>query len=110
MKKNLKHGRRDREQWRSLVEEWRRSGATAKEFANSRGLSATSLYYWSSVLARATRAPAAKLLPVRVAPSVAQCAAELELAIGPARVRFDEGTSPAYVAALVRALLEASTR
>jgi hypothetical protein len=107
MKKPENRTRRDRKQWQALVDEWRAGGAKAKEFARSRGLSATSLYYWSSVLSRG--APMPKLLPVRMAPQIAR-SSELELWVGPARVRFDEGTSPAYVGALARALLEASAR
>jgi transposase-like protein len=109
MRKPEKRVRRDRKQWQTLVEEWRSSGANAKEFARTHGLSTTSLYYWSSVLSRAAPAPMPKLLPVRVAAQVAR-SSELELWVGPARVRFDEGTSPAYVGALARALLEANAR
>jgi hypothetical protein len=109
MKKAGKHTRRNREQWQALVEEWRGSGVKANEFALSRGLSTTSLYYWSSLLARTAQAPTPKLLPVRVAPQAAR-SFDLELAVGPARVRFEEGTAPAYVGALARALLEATSR
>jgi transposase-like protein len=109
MKKPEKRTRRDRKQWQALVDEWRSSGANAKEFARRHGLSATSLYYWSSVLSRAARAAMPKLLPVRVAAQIAR-SSELELWVGPARVRFDEATSPTYVGALARALLEATTR
>jgi hypothetical protein len=109
MKKSEKRARRDRGQWQALVDEWRSSGANAKEFARTRGLSTTSLYYWSSVLSRAVLAPTPKLLPVRLAPQIAR-SSELELCVGPARVRFDEETSPTYVGALARALLEATAR
>lgn len=108
MKKTDKRTRRSRAQWQALVEEWRGSGVKANEFALSRGLSTTSLYYWSSVLARAAP-PTPKLLPVRVAPQLAR-SFDLELAVGPARVRFEQGTAPAYVGALARALLEAASR
>jgi transposase-like protein len=101
--------RRDRKHWQTLVEQWRSSGANAKEFARTHGLSATSLYYWSSVLSRAAPAPLPKLLPVRMAAQIAR-SSELELWVGAAHVRFDEGTSPAYVGALARVLLEATAR
>jgi hypothetical protein len=110
MKKSEKRTRLDREQWRTLVSEWRSSGTKAQEFARTRGLKPANLYYWSSVLARAAEpAPVPKLLPVRVTPQVSRSPA-VELAVGPTRIRFEAGTSPSYVAALARALLEATTR
>ena len=112
MKKSEKCTRLDREQWRTLVSEWRSSGTKAQEFARTRGLKPANLYYWSSVLARAAEpapAPMPKLLPVRVTSQTPRSPA-VELAVGPTRVRFEEGTSPSYVAALARALLEATSR
>lgn len=39
--------KRTRDEWRRQVRDWRRSGLTAKEFAASRGLSASTLAWWS---------------------------------------------------------------
>lgn len=110
MKKRERRAVRNREQWRALVAEWKASGQTAKDFARERDMASTSLFYWSSVLRReeAVRGPA-RLLPVRVtAGAAALRTAQLELAVGAMRVRFDDGTAPHYVAAIARALLEAS--
>jgi hypothetical protein len=52
MKKTEGRVRRDREQWSALVAEWRASGVQGREFARLKGLSASSLYYWSSVVGR----------------------------------------------------------
>ncbi len=101
---------RDREQWRALVSEWKASGQTAKAFAHERDVGAASLFYWSSIFQReALPRGAARLLPVRVTPgAAAPRPAELELAVGAMRVRFDDAAAPQYVAAIARALLEVS--
>ncbi|MFM2420220.1 MAG: hypothetical protein RL385_4943 [Pseudomonadota bacterium] len=109
MKKHEKSGRRTRDEWRAVVAEWKASGQSAREFAAARGLSRGSLFYWSSELAREAPTPAAKLLPVRVMPSVVPTAREVELTVGSVRVRLDGQASPAYVAALARALVDATT-
>jgi hypothetical protein len=96
--KNEKQGRRDRNEWRALVAEWRASGAQASEFARRRGLKVANLYYWSSVLGREAK-PAARLVPVQLAPSTLRTA-ELELVVGAARIRFQEGARPTYIAAV----------
>jgi hypothetical protein len=89
-----------------LVDEWRASGKPMKEFAGERELSANCLSYWSSTLQREPRrAPAPRLLPVRVSASSEVVAPGLELVVGPLRLRFEGGSSPAYVAAVARALL-----
>ena len=109
MKKNEKRSRRDRNAWRSLVAEWRASGMQAPEFAQRHGLKIANLYYGSSVLGREQPKAAARLVPVQLAASASH-AVDLELVVGPARVRFQENTPPEYVAALARALLEACGR
>lgn len=77
-----------------------------KEFAGERELSANCLSYWSSTLRRESRkAHAPRLLPVRVSTSPEIVAPGLELVVGPLRLRFEGGSSPAYVAAVARALL-----
>lgn len=114
MKKAERRAFRGRDAWHALVAEWKASGKTAMEFARERDLSAASLFYWSSALRReSTPRPSSetmKLLPVQVTPSVVGSrTAELELAVGQVRVRFDDGASPQYVAALAQALLDSAT-
>jgi hypothetical protein len=110
MRKSKRAQRRSRDEWRVLVGEWKVSGAPAREFADRRGLSASSLLYWSSVLRREAPArPLPKLLPVRVTPAVDAPERALELVVGPLRVRFEGGTTPAYVAAVARALMDAAS-
>lgn len=107
MAKTKKSASRSRDEWRSLVQAWKASGTTAKAFSEAQGLNTASLFYWSSVFKReVTNEAAAKLLPVRVSPVDVRRPA-MELRVGPTRVRFEGGTSPGYVAALARALLEA---
>jgi transposase-like protein len=105
MKAGEKARRRGREEWRGLVHEWRASGMRMKDFARQRGISASSLAYWSSTLGREPRKTAPKLLPVRVSPAAEMVAPGVSLLVGPLQFRFDGGTSPAYVAAVARALL-----
>ena len=78
-------------------------------FSASNGLSTASLFCWSSIFKREepTRV-SGKLLPVRVT-SVDAKRAELELRLGVMRVRFEDGTSPRYVAELARALLDVAS-
>jgi hypothetical protein len=110
MKKRERSPARSREEWRVLVREWKASGSTAKEFARMRELGVTNLFYWSSTLKReAAPTRVAALLPVHLPAPVHESRAELELAVGPMRVRFDNGASPRYVAALAQALLEAES-
>jgi hypothetical protein len=110
MKRSQRAQRRSREEWRILVDEWRASGKPMKEFAGERELSANCLSYWSSTLQRERRKPPTpKLLPVRVMASQEFAGPGLELDVGPLRLRFAGGASPAYVAAVARALLTAGS-
>lgn len=110
MKKPGRHAARSREEWVGLVSEWKTSGSTARAFASARGLSVSSLFYWSSTLKREapTARAGSRLLPVRVTAAAPQHLTALELVVGGTRVRFDGGASPRYVAALAQALLEAA--
>lgn len=78
-----------------------------KEFAGERELSANCLSYWSSTLKREPRRATPRLLPVRVSTSAEAATPGLELVLGPLRLRFEGGSSPAYIAAVARALLMA---
>ena len=109
MKSSEKRSRKDRSAWRVLVAEWRTSGEKAPEFARRRGLKATSLYYWSSVLGREAATPTTRLVPVQVVRNEARTMGT-ELAVGAVRVRFEDAPPAAYVASLARALLETGVR
>jgi len=109
MRKRERAPRRSRAQWRVLVDEWKASGVPAREFARARDLSTSSLQYWSSMFRRETPPRATpKLLPVRVTNAADVQERALELVVGPVRVRFEGGTSPTYVAAVARSLLDAA--
>ncbi|MFM2416704.1 MAG: hypothetical protein RL385_1427 [Pseudomonadota bacterium] len=110
MRKSDGRVRRTRAQWAALVGEWRASGLSGPEFARSHALKLPSWHYWSSTLGRAAERPPPKLLPVHVAPPQLVRGARFELAVGMARLRFDESASPAYIADLARALATASSR
>jgi len=91
------------------VTRWRRSGVPAAQFAESEGLSVTTLRWWSSALGRDTRAAhgstAIEPIEIAVAPSTLnRMASPVEVAIGEAVVRCEIGADVEYIAALVRAL------
>jgi hypothetical protein len=50
--------------WRALIEAQEKSGLTARAFAESRGITVTTMYWWRSQLRR--RRPATELVPVDV--------------------------------------------
>lgn len=109
MKKTENAASRSREEWRGLVQEWKVSGQTAKEFCQARGLSRTCLFHWSSVFKRGTASAVSdRLVPVRVAKALDVCVptSRVELEVGRFHLRFDSGASPQYVASLARALSE----
>lgn len=70
-----------------------------------------SLLHWSRMLRRETAAHRApKLVPVHVTAAAVDAAERgPELVVGSLRVRFAGDTSPAYVAAVARALQDAAT-
>jgi transposase-like protein len=77
------------------------------EFARQRGVAYSTLQYWRHKLSKDESAPVVQLVPVRVAdaPEIAEGdARELEARVGPFALRFRAGTSPRYVADLLRAL------
>ena len=61
--------RRDR--WAGLVRRWRRSGQTAREFAESAGVNAGTLAYWAWRLKREGRSRDERLLKRRSRRSIA---------------------------------------
>ena len=48
----------NREQWRELVQRWRRSGQTRQSFARSAGVNANTLSWWAWKLKREASEPA----------------------------------------------------
>lgn len=86
---------------------WRRSGLTARQFAESEGLSVFSLRWWSSQLARDNRAEhgASAIEPIEITVEGRQAGRELvEVVVGAATIRCERGTDVGYIAALVRAI------
>jgi transposase-like protein len=94
---------RGRTFWESLVAEVR-AGDAPIEVARRHGVSPSGLGYWVRQLPPPkTRAQEPRLLPVRVA-AAALSRRSLRLVVGEAHLEFEEGTDPAYVAALAEAL------
>lgn len=105
----MKHTRRPKIWWQQTVEKWRRSGATADEYAARIGVKAGTLRWWSYALkadAPQQRAASA-IVPIEIAVPTTACvrpARMIELGISNAVLRFETGTDVGYIAALARAL------
>lgn len=105
----MKHTRRSKIWWQQTVEKWRRSGATAEEFATKVGVKPGTLRWWSYALKanpRPKRAASA-IVPIEIAVPTnesAQPFRTIELGTGKTVLRFETGTDVAYIAALARAL------
>jgi transposase-like protein len=86
--------------WERLVREVR-AGARQVDVARRHGVSTSRLSQWCQ-RAKAARPESVALLPVQ---SVMACAPRrFELVVTGARVSFEEGADPEYVASLARAL------
>ncbi|HEX5051113.1 MAG TPA: hypothetical protein VFZ65_05035 [Planctomycetota bacterium] len=84
--------------WRSLIAAQARSGKSVREFAASRGINATTFYWWRS---RLRRQPS-DLVPVTVVAPVEGRDSMLELQVGEMTVRVPTG----FVEADLRRLLQ----
>jgi hypothetical protein len=94
--------------WRALIAEQERTGMKVREFAASRGITATTLYWWRSRLRRGPRS--AHLVPVEIVEhdieqSVARGESfELHIDGGLLLLRIPGGFDEAELRRLVRAL------
>ncbi len=110
--------RHDREFWAALVAECD-AGSAVRDVAERHGIAARTLTWWrwkfGAEAAQRKRRRAAhrrkrgelQLLPVEVAvadPSTRQLSSYVEVAVGGAVVRFEVGTDPQYIGALVRGI------
>lgn len=88
--------------WERAVREVE-AGAKQTEVAARYGVASSTVGYWVRRLRRehAVSAPATALVAVRVAGEERR---RFDVAVSGARVQFEEGADPAYVAAVVRAL------
>jgi transposase-like protein len=88
--------------WLGLVGEVR-GGATVADVARRHRVRETTLRWWRTQLREVAVAPGPRLLPV-VADAPLAAVRHVEIAIGRAAMRVEEGTDVGYVAALARAL------
>jgi transposase-like protein len=118
-----------RAEWEELVEEWRVSGQSARQFAKAHGLADTALRYWANRLgddehpgreggARArgavrprrlaSAAPAAPPLAQVVRPGETPTGAHgrVTLTVGKATIAVEPGFDEGHLRAVVRALSE----
>ncbi|MGZ6674024.1 MAG: transposase [Solirubrobacteraceae bacterium] len=79
------------------------AGETPAEVARRHGVSPSGLAYWvKRIGAEKTRPAEPQLLPVRITGSIAP--RRFGLVVDDLQLQFDEGTDPAYVAAIAKAL------
>lgn len=80
------------------------AGRSHSAAARRHGVSASGVGHWvRRLLDERARRPATQLLPVRLASSAA-ARGRCTLVVDDLHLAFDEGTDPAYVAALARAI------
>src|SRR5687767_9376711 len=97
----MRSERRSKSWWRETVARWKRSGLSAQAFAESEGLSARTLSWWSSSLRRGTRAerglPETAMTPIEIALPSRPVTQHLEIAVADAVVRVEVGADLEYV-------------
>ncbi len=90
-----------RDFWERLAREVE-AGASRAQVAARHGVSGSTVGQWVRRLAEERAAkPAAALVPVRI---TGETRRRVAVSVAAARVEFEEGTDPAYVAAVVRAI------
>lgn len=89
--------------WERVVAEAEACGSQS-EAARRHGVSQSGLGYWvRKLVAERPRAAEPRLLPVRVTGTVPM-PRRMGLIVDDLRIEFDEGTEPAYLAAIAKAL------
>jgi transposase-like protein len=92
---------KNRKDWERIVAEFQRSGATQGVYCRRRGVALSTLQYWIRKLRNTHAGPEVRLLPVRVEHAADRA---IEARVGDVALRFEAGTSPAYIAAVLQAL------
>lgn len=95
-----------RSDWERLVAELERGDETQVEFAERHGVALSTLRYWLYKLRderEGSTARSVELLPVRLTSPAGR---HFEAQVAGIRLRFEVGTEPAYVAAVVNHLAE----
>jgi hypothetical protein len=105
----MARARRSRAWWSKTVERYKRSGLSARQYAAGKGLSASTLSWWSSQLGRGTRAERGSTDPVALEVQLGGVGRDLgagliEVELEGAVIRLPAGTEPQYVAALLHSL------
>lgn len=97
--------KRTRAEWTKEIARYHASGQSAEAFAARRGLNVSTLRWWSSEVRKAGRSTADQLeiREVLVA-EPDRHESTFEIGIGSVVMRFEVGTDPRYVAALVATL------
>lgn len=96
--------RRSRPEWLKLIAEWRAGGRSPEQFCAKRGIRPGTFKWWVWKI-DAESSPStetAALVPVTLSPAIASTIAMFEVELRDVRFRFETGTDPAYVAAVVR--------
>lgn len=99
--------KRTRAEWTKVIARYRASGQTAEVFAAKHGLTLSTLRWWSSELRSTRPATSTDRVEVRevIVAESARGNESFEIGVGPVVMRFEVGTDPRYVSALVTALI-----
>lgn len=95
---------KSRQKWERIVGEYGRSGIRQGKFCERRGIALSTLQYWLRKLRLEREAGAVKLLPVRVTNRPERTSGVMEARVDRVALRFEVGTDPKYVAAVLHAL------
>ena len=93
-----------RQKWERIVAEYGRSGVRQGKFCERRGIALSTLQYWLRKLRIERETTAVELLPVRVTSGMERTSGVIEARVDRVALRFEVGTDPKYVAAVLHAL------
>jgi transposase-like protein len=97
---------KSRQEWERIVAEYGRSGVRQGKFCKRRGVALSTLQYWLRKLRIEREAGKVELLPVRVTSRAERTSGVMEARVDRVALRFEVGTDPKYVAAVLHALAD----
>jgi hypothetical protein len=95
--------KRSRADWEKLISEFERSGESQQQFCTRRSVADATLQYWLRRVRRSGQEKGVSVVPVRLSDGASR-RLMVEADLGSLRIRFEEGLSPEYIAAVLRAL------
>ena len=93
--------RRNREDWKRLIAEYRSSGMSSKAFAIKRRLNLGTFRWWAAELRDELPTEIVKFVPVETSATVVPARDVVEARVGPVTLRFESGTDVEYMSELL---------